>query len=112
MTVCADGVFAAARLIARRRGRTQWRDVTSRFPVDRVSELQRLVKRLRVPGLGFDVIVSGRRYWLLDINAHPSLAVHELTAGRRDIASAFLQSWIRLLWRKKRVRLARRSPWR
>jgi hypothetical protein len=95
VTVCADGVFAAARMESRRGGLIKWRDVTGRFPLAVVSELQRLVRRLRLPGAGFDLIVAGRRCWLLDVNAHPSLAVHVATAGRRDIASAFLRNWIR-----------------
>lgn len=103
ISVCADGTFAAAALIDRTGGRSGegpgdrslWRDATPRFSRPLLTALLAVVTRLSAPGLGFDLLRIGRRWVLLDINVNPSLAIHLATDHPRNLAPAFLRSWLK-----------------
>lgn len=87
ITLCADGTFAAALLLARRGMKACYVDVGP--PRWILPPLAEILEVLGVPGAGFDLIGSKREFWLLDINLSPSFAVHS-----RDLVSAYLASWM------------------
>lgn len=97
VTICADGTFAVARLLARRSNRSQYLDDS--LPRDVVESLAEIVDDLGAPGVGFDVVRDGQTFWLLDANLSPSFAIHA-----RDLAPAYVASWLELSDRPRRRR--------
>jgi hypothetical protein len=93
-TVCASGVFAVARLVERRRGRSMWKDATTRFPRHVLANLNGITVGLGLPAIGFDIIRAGGKYHVLDVNVGPALAIHTHTERPRDLSDAYLDSWL------------------
>lgn len=93
-TLCINGAFAVARLVARQGHRTLWRDATLRFPKAELQALLRVVRRLGVGGAGFDLMRTRAGLVVLDVNVVPALGVHRATERPRALARAYFESWI------------------
>jgi hypothetical protein len=97
VTICRSRVFAAAKLISRRGNRARWADVSDVLEPTLLAALHRIVKKLRMPGIGFDLMRTVERDVLLDVNLDPALAIHLATKPSHDLAPSFLEDWVRVV---------------
>jgi hypothetical protein len=93
-TVLFDGTYDCSRLVGKTGNVREWLPASPSIPL---ADLHKILRTLRVPGAGFDLIRRPARWYLLDCNLAPSLKMHGADPANLDrLARAYVRSAVLL----------------
>jgi hypothetical protein len=99
VTLLFDGTYDCSRLVSRTGRVTEWIASSPRLPL---VDLHKLLRKLKVPGAGFDLIRVRTSWYLLDCNLSPSLKMHAASSSNLNrLARAYIRSAVLLFAHEK-----------